>query len=64
MNILFLDFDGVVNNSDLDTTLIRIPNTIEHYVEELASNVNKLINEFNFKVVISSAWRLNRTKEH
>lgn len=61
MKILFLDFDGIVNNSDPNTCIERIPNTIEYFNPDLARHVNNLVINFNFKIVISSAWRRGKT---
>lgn len=61
VNILFLDFDGVVNCSDLKVGLVNVQQNgkrhFDTYVPSLCKNVEKLIHKFNFKVVISSAWR-------
>lgn len=61
VNILFLDFDGVVNCSDLKVGLVNVRQDgkrhFDTFVPSLCKNVEKLIHEFEFKVVISSSWR-------
>ena len=49
-NILFLDYDGVVN-TDYNNFGQEPFNT------DCINNVNRLCKEFNLKVVISSSWR-------
>ena len=62
INVLFLDFDGVVN-STLQTeqdVMYVVQNKLKHfdtYQPSLCANLNTLIQQFNFKVVISSSWR-------
>lgn len=64
MNILFLDFDGVINNNNVLTSdfLVYNPstnntNTMCGYNKLPCSFINKLCQKFNFKIVISSSWR-------
>ena len=62
INVLFLDFDGVVNNT-LQTEqhiLYVVQNGLKHfdtYIPTLCKNIELLIKQFDFKVVISSSWR-------
>ena len=58
-NILFLDFDGVINNSDLnqENDHLFIPDDFNQYNPILVKNIKTIIHEYNFKLVISSTWR-------
>lgn len=58
-NILFLDFDGVINNSDpnQENDHLLIPDDFNQYNPKLVGNIKTIIHEFNFKLVISSTWR-------
>lgn len=58
-NILFLDFDGVINNSDLnqENDHLLIPDDFNQYNPILVKNIKTIIHEYNFKLVISSTWR-------
>ena len=58
-NILFLDFDGVINNSDLsqEDDHLLIPFDFNQYNPNLVKNIKTIIHEYNFKLVISSTWR-------
>lgn len=62
-NILFLDFDGVINNSDLEQEKDHetIPNDWDQYHPDLVSNIRTIIHEYNLKVVVSSTWRKNHS---
>ncbi len=61
-NILFLDFDGVINipvkfSDDLsDEDLI---NLYKFANKKCMDNLNKLCKMFDFKIVISSSWRIS-----
>lgn len=58
MNLAFTDLDGIINSGNLeDTTITRIPNTFDSYEPLLCKNLNTFINKYNFKVVLSTAWR-------
>ena len=62
INVLFLDFDGVINNTTQteQDVLYVVQNKLKHfdtYQPSLCANLNTLIQQFNFKVVISSSWR-------
>lgn len=61
LKILFLDFDGVVNCSNLDIPLVYVTQDGKRHFDtfnlNLCSNVEKLIKELGLKVVISSTWR-------
>lgn len=62
INILFLDFDGVVNSTTQteQDVMYVVQDKLKHfdtYQPFLCSNLNALIQQFNFKVVISSSWR-------
>lgn len=49
-NIIFLDFDGVLN-LDIDDYSCKFPN------KEPINNLNKFCTENNFKIVVISSWR-------
>lgn len=56
MNILFLDFDGVTHtNDDLKENL--------SFRKDNMDRLEKLCEEFELKIVISSSWRLFQSKE-
>ena len=62
INVLFLDFDGVVNSTTQteQDVMYVVQNKLKHfdtYQPSLCANLNTLIQQFNFKVVISSSWR-------
>ena len=62
INVLFLDFDGVINNTTQteQDVMYVVQNKLKHfdtYQPSLCANLNTLIQQFNFKVVISSSWR-------
>lgn len=58
-NILFLDFDGIINNDSLEDAdkHINIPNDWNCYNPDLVKNIKEIIHEYDFKLVISSTWR-------
>lgn len=53
MNIIFTDIDGVLNSAHKNKWL---PNAISIY--------NRICDEFELRVVITSTWRTNHTKRH
>ena len=61
MNILILDFDGVINTFCPHPGHERIYVFDQHlddkYVPCLAKNVAKLCKKYDLKIVVSSAWR-------
>lgn len=65
MNILFLDFDGVVNTYDIcdynerEIVILDGARTGDFYRVDLASNVNELCQLFDLHIVVSSSWRLH-----
>lgn len=48
-NLLFLDYDGVVNTSGKDGVKIFNRNCIRH--------LNKLCKKYDFRIVVSSSWK-------
>lgn len=66
MNIIFLDIDGVLNSNDWykrrgeATTL---PHPLDDIDPECVKHLNKIIEETEAKVVVSSTWRLGHTIE-
>ena len=67
MNVLVLDFDGVVNNDssiEQNTCYIINPTDLEtsyihYFVPQLIRNIKQLCDKFDFKIVISSTWRID-----
>ena len=67
MNVLVLDFDGVVNNDssiEQNTRYIINPTDLEtsyihYFVPQLIRNIKQLCDKFDFKIVISSTWRID-----
>lgn len=59
MNILFMDYDGVINNSNLDDQHehIELPTQWDQYVPRLTNNIKDIIETYQFKIVVSSTWR-------
>ena len=61
INVLFLDFDSVVNSTNEDQInkhVIQLDKKhFDVYNDQLCKNIETLIKQFNFKVVISSSWR-------
>lgn len=51
-NIIFLDFDGVIN---LDINNYTGPFNNKEQME----NLNRFCLKYNFKIVVSSSWRKN-----
>ncbi len=58
MKILFLDIDGVLNTDRHPTG-----NLLHEHDPQLVRNVQSLVRNHTFKVVLSSAWRLYHTLE-
>lgn len=58
-NILFLDFDGIINCYDIEqeNDHLFIPNDTNYYNPKLVDNIKSIIHEYDFKLVISSTWR-------
>lgn len=64
INVLFLDIDGVLNNSNLDDEHLHMEIDDEHigqFVPDFAHNIDKIVKEFDFKIVVSSTWRKDFT---
>lgn len=68
--VIFLDIDGVLNNSKHLIGLMRLLGknqylSIMHEVQELPFDyrscelINKLVKETNSEIILSSTWRLN-----
>lgn len=53
-NIIFLDIDGVLNNSFTETTTVTGWTFVEDF---LIRNLKRIIDATNAKVVLSSSWR-------
>lgn len=53
-NIIFLDIDGVLNNSFTETTTVTGWTFVEDF---LIRNLKKIIDATNAKIVLSSSWR-------
>ena len=60
MKIIFLDFDGVLNNL---TTRGPHPGTDPRFDPFNISILNQIINESSAKIVITSSWRIDHTLE-
>lgn len=71
MKIIFLDIDGVLNSNEWasrrfeETSMDSIASSYPFYEFDplLVKNLNKIIDKTGAKVVVSSTWRLGRTKE-
>lgn len=63
MTLLFLDLDGVVNGESFDYEPLEKQIENETYVPELVRNINYIIDRYKMDVVISSSWRIARTRE-
>lgn len=67
MNILFLDFDEVINCSDnsieQENVYILDQKQYDKFSKVLSKNVSKLCKDFDFKIVVSSSWRLHFSLE-
>ena len=61
LQVLFLDFDGVINCENLKEKLYCIPNDWDAYSLKLIDNIRYIIKRYNLKVVVSSTWRKNHT---
>lgn len=61
LQVLFLDFDGVINCENLNEKLYSIPNDWDAYSLKLIDNIRYIIKRYNLKVVVSSTWRKNHT---
>ena len=63
MKVIFLDFDGVLNSSDYSATLFEAgkptqdENGHELFDPETVKRLNRIVDETEAKVVISSSWR-------
>lgn len=57
MNIIYLDMDGVINNTATFAIEGRI--LLNAYDETLVSNLNYIIEKTNAKIVMTSTWRLS-----
>ena len=62
MDILLLDFDGVINTYDItrrdvDCVMIGGQSTMDLYTEGMAHNVERLCQRYDLSIVISSSWR-------
>ena len=63
MKIIFLDFDGVLNSSSYSASLsdagkpTKDENGHELFDPETAKRLNRIVDETEAKVVISSSWR-------
>ncbi len=60
MNILILDFDGVINNtSRLNHCQVWIDDspTGDYFSPKLSKNIDRLCEDYNASIVISSSWR-------
>jgi hypothetical protein len=71
MRIIFLDIDGVLNSEnwfrrrfkEVDKYTISADYPYYEFDPLLVKNLNKIIQETDAKVVVSSTWRIGRTKE-
>lgn len=61
LKIIFLDIDGVLNNYDMYHHERKVP--YKQLIPACVKVLNDLIAKTNAKVVISSTWRMNETKE-
>ncbi|MCR5066975.1 MAG: hypothetical protein K6A14_02810 [Erysipelotrichaceae bacterium] len=50
-NVLFLDYDGVVN--------IFYPGSYERFSKSLIDNVSRLCRQFDLNIVVSSSWKMS-----
>lgn len=61
INVLFLDFDGVVNTRSRKKDDVHVyqldKKHFDVYNKALCKNIELLIKQFDFKIVISSSWR-------
>jgi len=59
MNVLFLDIDGVLVTEQVMRNTVKTITIVDKKFDASAVQVLKeIIDEYNFKVVLSSAWRL------
>jgi len=68
MKIIFLDIDGVLNNAkwyktDEFKSITNKDDDICHFDPKCVANLNKITSETNAKIVISSSWRMLKTRE-
>ena len=66
INVLFLDFDGVINNTTQteQDVMYVVQNKLKHfdtYQPSLCANLNTLIQQFNFKQLFLTNFKLNFT---
>lgn len=67
MRVLFLDFDGVINNPGCYSGMSPSTERVNLYIPtapECMARLNRLVAETGAKVVISSSWRLFACWEH
>lgn len=59
---LFLDFDGVLNNAKEDFGREELAHLNQSNLNQFDILVSKLIDKYNLKIVINSAWKMNLFK--
>ena len=59
INVLFLDLDGVINNTTDDLYSFKFMgyDTGDKFSIKLVHNLNTLIKHYDLKIVLSSSWR-------
>jgi histidinol phosphatase-like enzyme len=69
MNVIFLDFDGVLNHQlwykrrmdEVDTESIVSKYPFYEFDPESIKRLNRIVKETNSKIVVSSSWRIGQT---
>lgn len=69
MKVLFLDIDGVLNSRDFfenrkgNITIDDVPNFMANGLDKQAlDNLQRIIEETNAKIVVSSTWRIGKDR--
>lgn len=63
MFVIFLDIDGVLNHQPLKDLPRAEGQPLGWYSPKCVANLNKLTDETNAKIVVSSTWRLGKSVE-
>ena len=63
MKIIFLDIDGVLNSDIYYRKVDRSVKDWTRFDPKAVELINKLIDEFSAKIVVSSTWRFGAVKQ-
>lgn len=69
MNVIFLDFDGVLNHQEwykrrmdeVDSESITSKYPFYEFDSECVKRLNRIVKETNSKIVVSSSWRIGKS---